>query len=121
MSDKHLILVAHGSRRVESNDEVRRLTATLHAKARRRFGGVSYAFLELEHPSIVEAIDAAVANGAREVIVLPYFLAAGRHVVEDIPREVETKQRQYPEVKFRIAPYLGTMDGIADLLLAAVN
>ena len=49
--------------------------------------------------------------------MLPYFLSAGRHVIEDIPREVEGKQKEYPHVSIRLAPYLGSAEGITELLL----
>ena len=75
------------------------------------------AFLEIAGPSIPEGIEAAVQAGATEVVVLPYFLSAGRHVAEDIPREVETKQREHPGVRIQVTPYLGLADGVAEMLL----
>jgi len=53
--------------------------------------------------------------------VLPYFLSAGRHVIEDIPREVEGKQKEYPHVPIRLAPYLGSAEGITELLLGVAE
>jgi len=112
-----LLLVAHGSRRTESNEEVRDLTEQLRGRAGGRFGWVGHAFLELAQPSIPEAVAEAAVAGAREVLVLPYFLAAGRHVVKDIPDEVAIALREHPEVSVRVAPYLGAMAGVSDLLL----
>ena len=89
---KSLILVAHGSRRAASNDEIRELTERLARQADGAFGRVSCAFLELAEPSIPDGIEQAVRAGAREVIVLPYFLSAGRHVAEDIPGLVAGKR-----------------------------
>lgn len=114
---KSLILVAHGSRRAESNDEVRQLTEVLRARAGDAYGSVRCAFLELAEPSIPDGIEESVREGATDITVLPYFLSAGRHVVSDIPKEVAVKQREHPEVSIRIAPYLGAAGGIADLLL----
>lgn len=118
---KSLIVVAHGSRREESNDEVRRLTEALRVKARADFPLVRCAFLELAEPSIPEGIDASVREGATRITVLPYFLSAGRHVAADIPEQVSAKQREYPHVSIRIAPYLGAAGGITDLLLSQVR
>jgi len=114
---RSLLLVAHGSRRAASNQEIRGLTAALSEQARKRFGHVGCAFLEIAEPSIPDGIEAAVRAGAREVVVLPYFLSAGRHVAEDIPAEVERKQADCPEVRIRIAPYLGLADGLPRILL----
>tara|TARA_Y100001935_G_scaffold247096_1_gene242516 strand:+ start:351 stop:737 length:387 start_codon:yes stop_codon:yes gene_type:complete len=118
---KSLLLVAHGSRRVASNDEVRELTKTLEKKSGSEYGFVDCCFLELAEPSIPEGIQRCIDAGASEVIVLPYFLSAGRHVFEDIPTEVKIKQDEYPEVKICISNYLGTSQGITDLLLSAAQ
>jgi sirohydrochlorin ferrochelatase len=73
--------------------------------------------LELAEPSIPDGIEAAVKAGAGEVVVLPYFLSAGRHVAEDIPAEVERKQGEHPDVRIRIAPYLGQAEGLTEVLI----
>lgn len=117
---RSLLLVAHGSRRRESNDEVRRLTEVLRAKSGARFHTVHCAFLELAEPSIPDGIQACIDGGAEEVVVLPYFLSAGRHVQQDIPGQVALKQREHPNVRIEIAPYLGAAEGVGDLLLSLV-
>ena len=114
---RSLLLVAHGSRREASNEEVRNLAASLAELAGTRFGYVACAFLEIAEPSIGDGIEAALASGTREIVVLPYFLSAGRHVVTDIPAEVERKRREHPDARITIAPYLGQGDGITRVLL----
>lgn len=114
---KSLLLVAHGSRRPESNAEVVALADGLRNRAGAHFGWVGHAFLELAAPSIPEAMDQAAAAGAEELLVLPYFLSAGRHVVKDIPHEVELGLQQQPQLRVSVAPYLGAMQGVSDLLL----
>lgn len=118
---KSLILIAHGSRRAQSNDEVRRLTECLRLRAADRYDRVDCAFLELAEPSIPDSIDAAVAAGSDTVVVLPYFLASGRHVVEDIPGFVEQKRAQYPRVRFVQTEILGAAPDIPALLLDLVE
>lgn len=115
---KSLLVIAHGSRRQASNDEVRELTARIAHKTGQSFDIVQSAFLELAEPSIPGGIELCVKQGAKEVVVLPYFLSAGRHVAEDIPNEVAATRDKYPEVKITIAPYLGSIDTIADLMVA---
>lgn len=102
-----LLVVAHGSRRSASNDEVRKLTDELRTLAGAEYAQVECAFLELAQPLIPEGIDDCIANGANEVVILPYFLSAGRHVVKDIPEIVAGAQARHPTVALRIAPYLG--------------
>ncbi len=113
-----LLIVAHGSRRAESNAEVRRLTERIArlVSADPRIRVVRCAFLELAEPRIGEGIDACVAQGAEEIVVLPYFLAAGRHVQADIPAEVEAKRAQHPGIRITLAPHLGASEALAGLL-----
>ena len=114
---RSLLLVAHGSRRGESNEEIARLADKLASRASSRFGSVSHAFLELAEPSIPEGIERCIQNGATRVQVLPYFLARGTHVAEDIPEQVAIKQNEYPELIIEVSNYLGTSDALVDVLL----
>ena len=116
-----LLVIAHGSRRTESNDEIRALTRRVAEQAGAAYPIVRCAFLELAEPSIPDGIEQCIRAGAREVIVLPYFLSAGRHVAQDIPNEVRGKQEEHPQVTIRIAPYLGAHTDIADLLLKTAS
>ncbi len=112
-----LVLVAHGSRRVVSNDEIRELAARLAASQANEFFMVQPAFLELAEPSIPDGIEACIQRGAMEVVVFPYFLSAGRHVAEDIPAEVKIKQAQYPHMPISIADYLGIAADMPEMIL----
>jgi sirohydrochlorin ferrochelatase len=38
-------------------------------------------------------------------------------VAEDIPAEVERKQAEHPDVRIRIAPYLGQAEGLTEVLI----
>jgi sirohydrochlorin ferrochelatase len=119
MSSEHqkaLLLVAHGSRRAASNDEIRELAERLASSQENHFDMVEAAFLELAQPSIPEGIEYCIQHGAAEVLVFPYFLSAGRHVAEDIPAEVKIAQKQYPDVKVTIADYLGIAAGMPGMI-----
>ena len=114
---KSLLVVAHGSRRGASNDEIRTLTRALAERAGNDYSWVECAFLELAEPSIPDGLRCAIAAGATEIVVLPYFLSAGRHVVTDIPEEVEKVRTESPDVSIIIAPYLGAAPALGDVLL----
>ncbi len=114
---KALLLVAHGSRREASNEEVRRLAQRLAERAAGTYDRVEAAFLELAEPSIPESIRRCAEAGATEVVVLPYFLSAGRHVSRDIPDAVKMAEKALPDLAVRLTPYLGAADGVVELLL----
>jgi sirohydrochlorin ferrochelatase len=112
-----LLLIAHGSRREASNDEVRKLSKLLADRTNEEFPIVECAFLELADPLIPDGVTACVKKGAETVTVLPYFLSAGRHVVTDIPEELEKAKAQNPDIIIKIAPYLGSADGVSEILI----
>lgn len=82
---------------------------------------VEYAFLELSEPSIPQGIDACAAKGVTELFVLPYFLAAGRHVREDIPAAVEDGRLRHPDMTISILSHVGQSESMLDLIIAMTN
>ena len=116
-----LLIAAHGSRRQQSNDEIKQLANKVIQQADGQFDWVCHAFLELTEPSIENGIDHCVELGANEIVVLPYFLSAGRHVAEDVPGIVQSKQREYAEqnVRLRLQNYLGASPVMVGLIMEA--
>ena len=114
---KSLLLVAHGSRRMESNEEIAAIAGTLKERLKGKYAAVEHAFLELAEPSIPNAIDRLIERGSEEVNILPYFLSAGRHVHEDVPNIVQSKQKEHSQIKIRVFPYIGESEKIIDLLV----
>lgn len=116
-----LLIVAHGSRREASNQEVRDLARRVEALAGLRVDRVAVGFLELAEPSVAAALEACIAQGAAVVSVFPYFLAAGRHVATDIPAAVEPIRRRHPHVRIDILEHLGAATGLAELIARAAD
>jgi sirohydrochlorin ferrochelatase len=112
-----LLLVAHGSRREESNLEVESLSRKMLKFDSSRFDKVMPAFLEFASPSIPEAIKHCNEIGAIQVTVLPYFLSAGVHINRDIPEEVNKASQNFPNLEINITNYFGSREEIAELLM----
>lgn len=114
---KALLLIAHGSRREASNEEVRLLARRLSDIAESEFSIVVPAFLELADPDIPTGVDHCVEAGATHIIAVPYFLAAGRHVVTDIPGDLAKAQKNHPYIEIQQSDYLGMHDALPEILL----
>jgi sirohydrochlorin ferrochelatase len=112
-----LLLVAHGSRRQQSNNEVTELAEKLGESCRDDYKIVHSGFLELASPSIPEGIQNCINDGATRVTILPYFLNSGRHVIEDVPDIVVAAKSRHPEVEIIIAPHLGASPLMVELLI----
>jgi sirohydrochlorin ferrochelatase len=121
MSTRHLLIIAHGSRRAASNDEVRALGERLRAMREPGIDQVEVAFLELAEPSIPEGLARCAEQGAQEIIVFPYFLAAGTHVANDIPAALAIFREDHPEVQVRLASHLGASASLARTILDVAN
>ncbi|RXI43978.1 hypothetical protein CRU99_06020 [Malaciobacter mytili] len=113
-----LIIVAHGSKLESSNMEVIELVKNI--KKENNSLHITYAFLELSKPSLLEEIEEQIKTGAKEIKVFPYFLAAGKHVKSDIPNIIEQSRVHYPNIKFELLPHLGICKGISSLILSNI-
>ena len=114
---KSVLLIAHGSRREASNQEVRDLAEKLAQIGGENFDFVVPAFLELVEPDIPAGVDRCVAAGATSVRAVPYFLSAGRHVATDIPEELEKARCLHPDIAIEQSEYLGRHENIPGILL----
>lgn len=118
---KALLLVAHGSRRKLSNDEVFILADKLKSNCSEQYAIIHAAFLEIAEPLIPDGIKQCIDDGATSIIVLPYFLNSGRHVTEDIPEIVNAARTSYPHIEINVAAHLGASDLMMDLLITSAN
>lgn len=95
-----VLVVGHGSRRAEANDDVREAANRIGECG--GFELIEPAFLEIEHPNIAEGFARLVQRGASDITVHPYFLSPGRHTRGDIPVEVAEAASRYPGITHRI-------------------
>jgi sirohydrochlorin ferrochelatase len=100
-----LLLIAHGSREPEANADLHHVVEAL--RQRGQFDLVEASFLELAEPDIDTGGGRCVERGARQVILLPYFLSAGIHVRRDLTAARGRLAERFPGVDFRLAEPLG--------------
>jgi sirohydrochlorin ferrochelatase len=110
-----VLLIAHGSRRSEANDDLLRLAEIIRAKG--LYPIVEIAYLELVSPDIAAAGAECVARGASAVKLLPYFLSAGAHVVEDLEQHRRELAERFPRVTFELCPPLGLHPLMIEIVL----
>jgi sirohydrochlorin ferrochelatase len=100
-----LLLMAHGSREADANDDLHHVAGEM--RRRGGFDVVQAAFLELAEPTIPDAAARCVEQGAKCVVMLPYFLSAGVHVRRDLAALREELTGRFPKIEFRLAEPLG--------------
>jgi sirohydrochlorin ferrochelatase len=110
-----VLLIAHGSRRAEANHDLIRLAEEIRARA--LYPIVETAYLELAEPAIIAGGATCVAAGATRVKLLPYFLSAGAHVVEDLERHRQELTGRFPGIEFELCPPLGLHPLMIEIVL----
>jgi sirohydrochlorin ferrochelatase len=110
-----VLLIAHGSRRQEANDDLVRLAELVRSRSGYRCVEISY--LELSEPTIPNGGRRCVEQGARQVLMLPYFLSAGRHVTDDLKTFRDEMAAAHPGVNFTLCAPLGLHPRIVDVVL----
>jgi sirohydrochlorin ferrochelatase len=118
VSGPAVVLIDHGSREPAANAVVEELAEALR---RRLPGPVEVAHLGLAPPDLAAAVARCVRRGARDVVVLPFFLAPGRHSAKDIPALAEAAAARHPGVSIRVAPPLGAHPALVDALLDRIS
>ncbi len=109
-----LLVMVHGSPRPIANNDMFAVVDVL--RQRGVYSVVEVGFMELNEPSIPEAIARCVEQGADRVVAVPYFLHTGNHVTDDLPGVLEEAQQQYPQVEFLMGDYLGHDPLLADIV-----
>jgi sirohydrochlorin ferrochelatase len=98
---KALLLIAHGSRRKQSNDEVVILADRLKLNCSEQYKIIHAGFLELAETLIPDGIKKCVDDGATSIVN-------------------ETKPH-YPNINIKIAPHLGASNLMMELLITTAN
>jgi sirohydrochlorin ferrochelatase len=114
-----IILFAHGSVVEEANQGVHDLASQLRDLGRFHF--VRAAFLDCAHPNLGEAIDEAVQAGTTRVIVIPYFLTMGIHLLRDLPNLIAPERERYPRVAINVGQSLEGHPLMTSIILERVE
>jgi len=117
---KTLIIVAHGSRKKESNMEVALLTERVSKKAAGSFEKIEHAFLQFADPLLEKKMDEMVQKGATKIVIFPFFTGSGNHILVDIPETVKKARLAHPHVDFKVTEHLGKIKAIDDVILHEV-
>jgi sirohydrochlorin cobaltochelatase len=104
MTDTTYLLVGHGSRNRDGNQEI------LHfaAQWREQHPGWRIETCFIEHADVLlnEGLDRA-ARHARRVVTLPFILNAAGHVKMELPAAIEAARARHPAVLFECVRHLG--------------
>jgi precorrin-8X/cobalt-precorrin-8 methylmutase len=112
---KAVLLLGHGSRIREANESLYPIAEMVKSKS--SLAIVKPVFLQFASPTLLEGIGYCLAQGVDEIIIHPYFLYSGAHVLQDIPAMIEKIRQNHPAVRIRLTPPLGIHDRLAEIVL----
>ncbi|SDM12291.1 sirohydrochlorin cobaltochelatase [Modicisalibacter muralis] len=112
-----LILLAHGSRDRRWRAPFDDLAAAL---AERLETPLRMAYMELCEPSLASVAAELEAAGYRRADILPLFFAAGRHLREDVPAQIETLRGVHPTLDLELLAPVGEHPAFADALAGII-
>ncbi|KIH76331.1 CbiX protein [Geoalkalibacter ferrihydriticus] len=114
-----ILLMGHGSRIPAANEALHAIAAMVRECT--GFEIVEVSFREQHAPNIQKGIDACVAQGAQRVLLYPYFLFAGAHVLEDLPAEMEEAARRYPGLVMALGEPLGVHAKLGEIVCERIE
>lgn len=78
-----ILLTGHGSKLPYNKELLEELASSVEKAL--GIGRVEIGLMEFNSPSIEEGLAKLAEGGAERVIVIPVFMALGKHTIEDIP------------------------------------
>ncbi len=114
-----ILLVGHGSRRSEANEELAKLREMVDRK--RPGSKITYGFLQFAKPNLREALAELDDDELEEVTIVPVFLYDGIHMQEDIPAILAKETMERPHLRLVLAPVLGIDERMAEIIWDRVD
>lgn len=119
MKGRVVLLIAHGSREEIANQEVCEMAQRMEKRLDRV--PVIACFLDVASPDIPEGFRQAASLGACQITAIPFFLATGAHVGQDIPRILEDCRKGHPGIEVRITAAVGPDPGLDAIALERMH
>jgi len=110
-----IILLGHGSRIPGAGEGMEQVAQRMREKLGPEI--IEICYMSRLGPYFPEVFESCVARGATKIIVIPYFLHSGLHLMEDIPDLLREKARGYPHVKLILGKNLGFDECLVDLVM----
>jgi sirohydrochlorin ferrochelatase len=109
-----IILLGHGSRVPDAARNMQKTAERL--KEKHGYSMVEICFMSRLGPHFPEVFEHCVRGGATKVLVVPYFLHMGLHLLLDIPKMMQQEGQKYPQVELVLGKGLGYDELLVDLV-----
>ncbi len=114
-----LILLGHGSRATGASDDMERVAMGL--KGRLDYEIIAICQMSGKGALFPEVFETCIRQGADRILVLPYFLHRGIHILQDVPRMMRETAARFPGVKVVLGNNLGFDEAIVDIVMKRIE
>jgi sirohydrochlorin ferrochelatase len=118
-----ILILAHGSRQSETENTLQKIIEMVKEELKSGLNTnlIEYAFLQFSANNLETGLKKLVDRGVTEIKVIPYFLFAGIHILEDIPAEIDEFLKEYPNVKISFGQTLGADKRLAQIVVDRIK
>jgi precorrin isomerase len=109
-----IILMGHGSRAPEAGMGMEAVAGRLREKF--GYSRVEICFMSGLGPHFPEVLEKCVKSNFIRILVIPYFLHMGVHLLKDIPEMMQEEVKKFPHIKLILGKNIGFDEGIVNLI-----
>lgn len=114
MQKQAVVILGHGSKSLLAKEDFDYIVELVQQKMSTSV--VLGAHMEMASPSLEEVVSQLSEDKVVQVVVLPYFLFNGNHILEDIPEKIQVLQLQYPNIHFKFGSPIGKEPLMAEIM-----
>jgi sirohydrochlorin cobaltochelatase len=114
-----VIILGHGSRSGKADEQIKHVAA----EVRKSIGSaiVKHAFLQYMKPGAEEVLEQCIRLGANKIVIVPFFLQPGTHVIKHIPELREKVKKLHPDVDIKVTDFAGSHPLMIDIVLGLLR
>lgn len=111
---KGILILGHGSKATETEQTLVEIVDMVKAKNPEKI--IEMAFLQLSEKTLELGLQKLIDQGVTDIKVIPYFLFAGLHIQEDIPREIEEFCKDKGHITVKMGRTFGADPRLAEIV-----
>ena len=119
MDRKAVIILSHGSRNKLAQQDF--LDFVKAVKEKEQGLRIEQASMELSPPDIPAVVTKLYNEGIRLIIVVPFFLFRGMHIVKDVPDIIEQQKARYPDLNIVLSEVLLPDERLQDIVIERIR
>ena len=81
----------------------------------------SLAYMEMATPTLADVVQQEYGRGTRRFAIVPLFFAAGRHLLVDVPLQIESLSLGFADIHIDLHEALGKDSTFWDFLVTTLN